>query len=51
MLTFPYLDDPNVWQGQPVTLQAVGRPYKDEDLIAVCEAIDDIINDGVVKED
>jgi amidase len=45
------VDDPNLWQGQPVTLQVVGRPYKDEDLIAVCEAIEQIINGGVVKGD
>lgn len=33
-----------------MTLQVVGRPYMDEELIAVCEAIDKVINGQVVKE-
>ncbi|KAK3616146.1 hypothetical protein LTR56_026147 [Elasticomyces elasticus] len=38
------LYDPEVWQGHPVTLQLVGRPYRDEGLISVCEVIDSVVN-------
>ncbi|KAK5175130.1 uncharacterized protein LTR77_000267 [Saxophila tyrrhenica] len=36
--------DPELWQTQPVTLQIVGRPCRDEALIAVSEAIDLVVN-------
>ncbi|TKA57543.1 hypothetical protein B0A55_10800 [Friedmanniomyces simplex] len=38
------LYDPEIWQGHPVTLQLVGRPYRDEALIAVSEVMDSIVN-------
>ena len=39
-----FTDDPELWKTQPMTLQFVGRPYRDENLIAVCEKIDELIN-------
>ncbi|RVX67712.1 hypothetical protein B0A52_07835 [Exophiala mesophila] len=36
--------DPELWKTQPVTIQVVGRPYKDEDLVAAAEVIDQVIN-------
>lgn len=44
VLMRPSLDDPELWKTQPMTLQIVGRPYRDEALIANCELLDDIIN-------
>ncbi|KAK0264498.1 hypothetical protein B0A54_14530 [Friedmanniomyces endolithicus] len=38
------LYDPELWKGHPVTLQLVGRPYRDEALIAVSEVIDSVVN-------
>lgn len=37
-------DDPELWKTQPMTMQLVGRPYRDENLIAVCEKIDALVN-------
>lgn len=37
-------DDPELWKTQPMTLQIVGRPYRDEALIANCELLDEIVN-------
>lgn len=37
-------DDPELWKTQPMALQIVGRPYRDEALIATCELLDKIIN-------
>lgn len=39
------LDDPELWKTQPVTVQVVGRPCRDEALIAACEIVDQVIND------
>lgn len=36
--------DPELWKSQPMTVQFVGRPNRDENLIAVCEKIDELIN-------
>jgi len=36
--------DPELWKNQPVCLQIVNRPYRDEELIAVSESIDKIVN-------
>lgn len=44
LLTFCRVDDPNLWQTQPVAIQIVGRPYRDEALIATCEKLDAILN-------
>lgn len=44
VLTMPSPDDPDLWKTQPMTLQIVGRPYRDETLIANCELIDEIVN-------
>jgi len=38
------VDDPELWKNQPVTLQIVGRPCQDEELIAVTQSIDRICN-------
>ena len=38
------LYDPEIWQGHPVTLQLVGRPWRDEPLIAASEVVDSVIN-------
>lgn len=43
-LTFGAPDDPEPWKTQPMTLQIVGRPYKDEELIATVQSIDHIVN-------
>lgn len=36
--------DPELWKTQPVAVQVVGRPWKDEDLVAVSEVIDQVVN-------
>lgn len=36
-------DDPELWSNQPVALQFVGRNCRDEQLIAHCQMIDDVI--------
>lgn len=38
------LDDPTRWKNQPVTLQIVGRPFDDEELIEVTEVVDRVVN-------
>ncbi|KAJ4302714.1 hypothetical protein N0V90_001604 [Kalmusia sp. IMI 367209] len=38
------LYDPRLWKNQPVTLQIIGRPFDDEELIRTTEIIDDIVN-------
>ena len=38
------VDDPELWKTQPVTLQIVGRPCRDEALIATAESIDQTVN-------
>jgi len=36
--------DPELFSSQPVSLQIVGFPYKDEELIAVSEVLDRVVN-------
>ncbi|KAH8892179.1 amidase [Thozetella sp. PMI_491] len=36
--------DPVRWGNQPVTLQIVGRPFDDEELVAITEAVDYVVN-------
>lgn len=38
------LDNPELWKTQPVCLQVVGMPYRDEELIAAADIIDSICN-------
>lgn len=38
------LDDPKLFANQPLCLQVVGRPFQDEEVIAVTEALDLILN-------
>jgi amidase len=38
------LDDPEMFAAQPVCLQVVGRPFQDEEVVAVMEALDPILN-------
>lgn len=38
------VDDPELFSSQPVCLQVVGFPYKDEELVAVSEVIDSVVN-------
>ncbi len=38
------IDDPELWKNQAVCLQIVGRPCRDEELIAVTQAVDKICN-------
>jgi amidase len=40
----PDADDAELFSSQPVCLQIVGFPYKDEELIAVSEVLDGVIN-------
>jgi len=37
-------DDPELFSSQPVCLQVVGFPYKDEELVAVSEVLDRVVN-------
>lgn len=37
-------DDPELWKTQPVTVQIVGRPFRDEVLLAHGELIDSTVN-------
>ena len=37
-------DDPVLFQHQPVTLQIVGRPFEDEELLRTTEVLDEILN-------
>lgn len=37
-------DDADTWTTQPMTLQFVGRPCRDENLIAVCDKINELVN-------
>ena len=39
-----YLDDPELFSTQPVCLQVVGYPYQDEELVAVSEILDQVVN-------
>ncbi|KAF5009274.1 hypothetical protein FDECE_4486 [Fusarium decemcellulare] len=36
--------DPTRWANQPVTLQIIGRPFDDEELIAATEVVDRVVN-------
>lgn len=38
------LDDPKLWENQPVTLQVVGKQFDDEELIAVVDCLDQVCN-------
>jgi Asp-tRNA(Asn)/Glu-tRNA(Gln) amidotransferase A subunit family amidase len=38
------IDDPEMFAAQPVCLQIVGRPFQDEEVVAVMEALDPILN-------
>jgi amidase len=38
------VDDPELFSSQPVCLQIVGFPFKDEELIATAETIDMVVN-------
>jgi len=38
------IDDAEKWRNQPVTVQVVGRPFMDEELIGVTEVVDGICN-------
>ncbi|EME83614.1 uncharacterized protein MYCFIDRAFT_47042 [Pseudocercospora fijiensis CIRAD86] len=38
------LYDPEIWKSQPMTLQIVGRPCRDEGLTSVCEVLDRVVN-------
>lgn len=40
----PFIDDPELFASQPVCLQVVGFPYKDEELIAVTKVMDQVVN-------
>jgi amidase len=42
------LDDPTLFQNQPVCIQVVGRPFEDEELIRVTEEVDEIVNGGQI---
>jgi len=37
-------DDPELFTNQPVCLQVVGRPFQDEEAVAVAEVFDGVIN-------
>lgn len=39
-----FTDDPQLWSNQPVCVQIVKPPYKDEELIAVAAEVDKIYN-------
>ncbi|KIW63313.1 hypothetical protein, variant [Phialophora macrospora] len=36
--------DPELWITQPMTVQIVGRPWRDEEMISACETVDSVIN-------
>lgn len=38
------LDDAKLWANMPVTVQIVRRQYEDEELIAVTEVLDTVVN-------
>ena len=37
-------DAPELFENMPITLQVVGRPFEDEELISVTEVLDDLMN-------
>jgi len=39
-------DDPVLFQNQPVTIQIVGRPFEDEELLASAGVVDEVLNGG-----
>jgi amidase len=43
-LVLTILDDPELFAAQPVCLQVMGRPFQDEEVIAVMEVLDQILN-------
>lgn len=43
---FDASDGPKLWSNQPVAIQLVARPFDDERLIAVTEAVDKVVNDS-----
>jgi amidase len=45
MILTNYIDDPQTFASQPVCIQLVGRPFQDEEIAAVAEVVDAIINE------
>lgn len=39
-------DHPKTFMGMPMTVQIVGRPFDDEELIEVTAVIDNVVNDS-----
>lgn len=44
LILFVSLDDPELFSSQPVCLQIVGRPFQDEEVVAVTDVVDRVIN-------
>ena len=38
------IDDPELFTGQPICRQIMGRPFQDEEIIAVTDVVDRVIN-------
>lgn len=43
-LPLSLIDDPELWSKQPVAIQIIARPFDDEELIAVTEVVDRVVN-------